>query len=249
MNYYFEDFTEYNYQYLLQKYIKDQECIFFSDALKEERRIILMRHDIDFSVHRAYKLAKIENSMGIKSTYFLHMNSCFYNLFEKDIYNLVREILKLGHQVGLHYDCDFRNNALINQSEFEKELKKNRKILSNLFEEEILSFSFHNPTEDILKKFNELKYDGMINAYGKEIVTRFKYCSDSNGYWRYQRLEEFLEQNIDEKIQILTHPAWWTEEVMSPRERIQRVIKGRTLRTQEQYDNILKLSNRKNIGI
>ena len=50
---------------------------------------ILWRHDVDFSIHRASSLAKIENELGVKATYFLKLHSEFYNLFEKSIFEKV----------------------------------------------------------------------------------------------------------------------------------------------------------------
>ena len=47
----------------------------------------------------------------------------------------------------------------------------------------------------------------MINAYAKYFKDNVEYCSDSNGYWRHQRLENFLNNKHD-KIQVLTHPVW-----------------------------------------
>lgn len=248
MNYYFEDFTEDNYQYLLKKYIKERESIFFNDIFMSNTNSILLRHDIDISVHRAYKMALIEKNLGIKSTYFVQMSSCFYNIFEKNIYQMIKKILILGHQVGLHYDCEFDIKVLDNQEKFEADLKSKKNILSSIIEENILSFSFHNPTEEILNKFCDLSYGGLVNVYADEIKQQFKYCSDSNGYWRYHRLEDFLEENKDEKVQVLLHPVWWTPEIMSPMERVERAISGRSECTRNQYVNALKFSNRKNIS-
>ena len=34
------------------------------------QKCFLIRHDIDFDLEKAYKIAKIENAIGIKATYF-----------------------------------------------------------------------------------------------------------------------------------------------------------------------------------
>lgn len=41
----------------------------YQNALGKER-FILMRHDVEYSVERAYELARVENSMDFTSTYF-----------------------------------------------------------------------------------------------------------------------------------------------------------------------------------
>jgi hypothetical protein len=66
-----------------------------------------MRHDVDFSVHRSYALAKIEAEEGVHSTYFLWPHCKYYNLFEEEIVEIVDKIIELGHDIGLHFDYDF----------------------------------------------------------------------------------------------------------------------------------------------
>ena len=43
----------------------------------------------------------------------------------------------------------------------------------------------------------------MINVYAKYFIENVEYCSDSDGYWRHKRLEDFLCADYD-KIQVLT---------------------------------------------
>ena len=49
-------------------------------------------------------LAKIENELGVKATYFLKLHSEFYNLFEKSIFEKVLKIIEFGHNIGLHFE-------------------------------------------------------------------------------------------------------------------------------------------------
>lgn len=74
------------------------------------------------------------------------------------------------------------------------------------------------------------------------------YVSDSNGYWRYQRLSDVLENSENEKLHILTHPEWWTPEIMPPRERISRCIEGRSAKQHAIYDEALRKAGRLNVG-
>ena len=46
-----------------------------------KKKNILLRHDIDFSLESAKLLAKKENELKIKSTYFFMLSSNLYNLF------------------------------------------------------------------------------------------------------------------------------------------------------------------------
>ena len=46
----------------------------------------MLRHDIEFSVDRAYELAKVEKELGVTSTYTVQVRNNTYNaLSEKNI--------------------------------------------------------------------------------------------------------------------------------------------------------------------
>jgi len=236
----FEDFTENNYRKILNKI--NNKTIFY-DEIDKYQSFTLWRHDIDFSVHRSVSLAIIENEENILSTYFLQLGSKFYNLFEQEIKEKIFKILELGHKIGLHFDPT--QYDIESKKELEKYLKFEKNILEKLFDTQITVFSFHNPTTDILK-FEDFKYANMINTYAKYFSENVKYCSDSNGYWRFERLEDFLDRKY-EKIQVLTHPAWWQKETMSPFERIKRSVYGRCDKILKYYEESLRKHGRKNV--
>jgi hypothetical protein len=239
-NYNQSDFVEKNYKKILKK-IKNKSI--FYDQTKVNSKFTLWRHDIDFSIHRSYSLAKIEKKLNINATYFLLLGSNFYNLFEQEIKNLILKIVSLGHQLGLHFD--WSQYEIKNKKELEKYLNYEKKILENLFQVKIKVFSFHNPTKKILS-FDNFKYAKMINTYGKYFKKKVEYCSDSNGYWRYERLENFLNKKYD-KIQVLTHPEWWQKKAMSPFKRVMRCVNGRAKKVIIDYTKALKKYGRKNV--
>lgn len=241
--YNFADFTRDNYRRLLKLAKQKYSFCSFEDFEKTENPVI-WRHDIDFSVHSAYALAKIEHDEGVKSTFFIHLHNEFYNVFEKEISDLLEKIFKLGHNAGLHFDCHYY--AIASASQLEEKLQFEKGILEKLFGVPINVFSFHNTTEEILF-YNSDRYAGMINTYSRYFREEFGYCSDSNGYWRFDRLEDVLVSGKHKKLQVLTHPAWWQDEVLSPQQRIWRCIDGRSQKTKANYDAILSLMGRENI--
>lgn len=241
--YHYADFTRGNYRQLLKLAKERFSFSSFEDYSKHDN-FILWRHDIDFSVHSAYALAKIEAEEGISSTFFIHLHNEFYNAFEKEITELLKEILKLGHRAGLHFDCHFY--SIKNEKELEANLKFEKEILEKLLNTDIRVFSFHNTTEEILS-YNKDSYSGMINTYNRFFREKVGYCSDSNGYWRFKRLEDELTLGDNMTLQVLTHPAWWQEEILSPKQRIWRSIDGRAEKIKKYYDNTLKRMGRENI--
>lgn len=246
MNFYFEDFTESEYRNLLRLAKDSWEIIPFTDY-KKNGRVCLWRHDVDFSMHRAYKLAQIEAEEGVRATYFVLLHSNFYNLLEDEIAKRLVKILEMGHVLGLHFDPQFYakttqdRDAILQQMEFEKQ------VLQQFFGVGVQTFSFHNPDSGSWTKVDKQEIGGLINAYGQEIRENFSYCSDSNGYWRFRRLRDVLEAAADSKLQILTHPEMWTPEPMSPRDRVARCIQGRSARQNQWYDDTLSKAGRKNV--
>lgn len=242
--YFYEDFTTDNYRKLIKQAKINYQFIFY-DQLKESNNSnrALWRHDVDLSLHRAFKLAKIEHEEEVYSTYFIQFSTTFYNIFETEIKNLVLEILKLGHQIGLHFDPTVY--TINSHEDFEIFLNFEKNILENLFNTKITSFSFHSPLEEYLN-LGTFEICGMINTYSAILQNNFEYCSDSCGYWRHKRLEDFLEQG-HKNIQVLTHPEWWQEEIMSPRDRVHRCINGRANKNKSMYDEGLEKLGRLNV--
>lgn len=217
------DFTLGQYLDVLRIAKKKYEFISF-DEIDYAKNFILWRHDCDLSLNRALHTARLEAQCDLKATYFLNIHSEFYNLMEKSQTDIVKEILKLGHDIGLHFDAHYyliKTPAdLVNSLTFEAGL------LETVFGVPIKSFSFHNPTTELLK-FDEEYYGNLLNCYSKKLKQTLTYCSDSNGIWRHQRLRDLLSLSDAPYLHILTHPGWWQDEVLSPYQRVERSVYGR----------------------
>ncbi len=148
----------------------------------------------------------------------------------------------MGHSIGLHLDSEDR--VIQSESDLEKYLIQDRRMLEDFFDVEIKVFSFHNPTPFLLDNYRQWSYGGLINTYADYFQKEVGYCSDSNGYWRHRRLYDVLEKAEDSHLQVLTHPEWWQENTMSPKERIERCIQQRALRNWQYYDSTLKAAER-----
>jgi len=245
-NYHFEDFTELNYKRILDLISCNYNAIFYTEY-KNHGKNILLRHDVDVSVHRAHRLAQIESETNIHSTFFLWMHCPNYNIFEEEVYTLINRIRNLGHEIGLHFDFGFYERQGLDHDMIIEYLSIEKKILEEIFGKSIRVFSFHDPSNEVLARYTDESYCGMINAYSKYLKDHYDYCSDSNGYWRYHRLEDVLVKADCEKLQVLLHPEWWVPEAMSPRERISRCIDGRCRKNHERYDTMLEKAGRLNV--
>ena len=70
----------------------------FTMAPASKDKLIIMRHDVDKKPYNALRIAKIENELGIESTFY------FRTTKEVFIPEIISEISNLGHEVGYHYE-------------------------------------------------------------------------------------------------------------------------------------------------
>lgn len=239
----FADFTRSNYAALVRMALQAYPARNYTDFRTDER-FVLWRHDVDFSLHSALKLAEIEAGEGLCATYFLLPHSEFYNLLERECADIARKILSLGHRLGLHLDHQFWRAG--NETALERALTIEKRLLEDYFERPVEAFSFHVP-DDVSAGFVKGSYAGLVNTYSAYFKSSVGYCSDSNGYWRYRRLEDVLREKPDARLQVLTHPEYWQETVMSPRERVERCIQGRADKTRGWYRDILQRNGREDV--
>lgn len=241
--YRFADFTEDAYREMLRT--AKRGYAFEPFGTRSQARHALWRHDVDISVHRALRLAQIEADEGVRATYFFLLRSEYYNLLEGPVLTRAREVLSLGHWLGLHFDpSTFDPHS---PDELERGLVRERDFLADLLERPIDAFSFHNPTIHGLD-FRMDEIAGMLNTYGRGIDERYTYVSDSNGYWRHSRLPDVLEAADEQRLHVLTHPEWWQAEPMSPKQRLARAIEGRAANSRRAWDDLLERWGRENVG-
>lgn len=73
----------------------------------EYDRCVILRHDIDYTLDKAVRMAKMETSIiegEISATYFVLLTSDFYNVFSKRSLEKIKKIVECGHNIGLHFD-------------------------------------------------------------------------------------------------------------------------------------------------
>jgi len=242
--YRFSDFRLYNYKKLLQLALENYRFTTFTNESFTKLKNIILRHDLEFSIPIALRMAEIEANLGIKATYFLQIQSEFYNPLDKGNNNSIKKIIEFGHDLGLHFDTHFW--GINTEKELEKYIEIDKNIIETYFEVNIKALSFHNTNDFVLSCENE-KYAGLSNMYSKKFKTKVGYCADSTGYWRYERLEERLREAKDEFLQILIHDGMWQDEVLPPRQRIFKVIDDRAAYLKRFYDSTLKKFGAKNI--
>lgn len=240
-----EEFTLLAYEELL-KLAKSRYAFRSYTDYSFHENFVLWRHDVDFSLEQALILAKIEHKHHVSSIYFLHFHNEFYNLFDHNSLSIVKKILELGHSIGLHFEIGYYN--LKSSKDLIKWLQFEKSILETIFSTPVAVFSFHN-TNELSNTFEEHTYAEMINTYSRVFKTEVTYCSDSNGYWRYKKLYDVLNDDTVKCLQVLTHPDWWSVDEMMPRHKILGYAEKRMMNMMSHYDQILAEAGRLNLGL
>lgn len=241
----YKKFTEDAYKNIIDELIQ-RKYRFATYGQTPKGKHVILRHDVDMSMHRALRMAQIEAEMGAKSTYFINPHCEFYNLFEPDIEKLISDIKALGHELGLHFDADAYPTKNWTNADLSVAISRECEIIKIATGECINTISWHNPDLSNLLDFDADKINGLHNAYGQTLQNDYLYCSDSNGYWRYEAMEEVVCQGHP-RLHLLTHPSWWTEHPISPSQRVDRAILGRARKVRKKYDSLLETGNRLNL--
>jgi hypothetical protein len=185
----------------------------FADVTDKTDKFCVLRHDIEFSIDRAYELAKIEKDLGVVSTYTVQVRNNTYNALSEKNIELIKNIKYLGHHIGLH-----QNPPLMEAEELGRYIMTDIQILEHFYGFEIDRFAFHRPKKEYLASYVVL--ENKINCYDKKFFHYFDekpdkldvlYLSDSNHKWKFGYPLDFDLSKVN-KLQLLTHPYSWTND-------------------------------------
>jgi hypothetical protein len=162
---------------------------------------LFLRHDVDLSLDAALAMARIEQELGARATYFLMTESRFYNLGSHAGRDAIAELRDLGHAVGLHAVYP---NARLDER----------------FDPVI---AWHNPDSEYMAK----PIDGAVNVMQSPWFTRGHYRSDSNHHWREGCPHDELASGAFEWLQLLVHPEIWVYEGTTMRETMEAMLEAK----------------------
>lgn len=201
---------------------------------RETDHSVILRHDVDMSLEKAVLLSEIEKSAfpeGVQATYFVLVSTNFYNIHSLDSKKQIRQIIRNGGIIGLHFDET--QYAVSNETEMQKYVCEETKLLSDAAGEAVNVVSMHRPSEKFLS--SEMEFPGIINSYGEAYFKSMKYLSDSRRHWR-ENVDAITEAGLYPRLHILTHPFWYTREQEIPmKETLESAVLHASLRY---YDNL-----------
>lgn len=181
-------------------------------------KTLILRHDVDEVADYALKMAEIEQTRGVKSTYYFRWRTA-----DPEV---IRKVKAMGHEVGLHYETlAFYAQEMGLKSADEvtpavrQELRRRLKFEIAEFERlhgDIYTIASHGAEENrqlkltnfqaVMEGENPLDYGLIGTAYGA-IIEKFTYASDVGGIWEpfpYLQLEENKGP-----FYFLIHPIHW----------------------------------------
>ena len=227
-----KDFTYISYKKIINKY--SNRIKIFNDILEnDDDDFVILRHDVEFDIERALKMAKLENECSVNSIYFIQVCSNAYNPFSPKNLDRINEIKGLGHHIGLHFYTSHLQD--LSWKNIEIELERQNDLLSNFTDSDINVFSFHRPPKILLENRNNI-IAGLINAYGEKFFhysddpVNVKYISDSLNLWRFGHpLDDFTH----DKVQLLFHPDYWSEDGLDEFSNFERLINENSIEFKE----------------
>ncbi|AVQ38363.1 hypothetical protein C7M56_06565 [Clostridium botulinum] len=198
-------FTYESYKNLIVQMKNENEVYNFKTIPSYCKSGIILRHDVDFDIEKAYILSQIEKNNNVTSTYFILTTSDLYNPNSLKNSNLLREIDNNGFEIGLHFDPSIY--GYMTNSELTKKVHYECSILENIIGKNIESISLHCPS--IHNKYPFLKQ--YKNAYSKDFFNPDLYISDSCKNFRGKNIFSFIKKNNNNLIQVLFHPIHFSQ--------------------------------------
>lgn len=164
---------------------------------------LILRHDVDFAIEPAMRLAQLEMECEIRSTFFVMVTNEWYNPSAPTTRSMLRELTGNGFEVGLHFDVQ----AVPDEGEksARKRLEVEAEILALAAETEVTSVSLHHPS--VSGRYSLFK--GYNNAYDPGCFGPDCYVSDSRRHFR-GNLSELIVRAKAQTTQLLLHPLHYS---------------------------------------
>lgn len=211
-------------------FVKFQDNI--SNLIKEGVPFVILRHDVDFSLRGAVRIATIEDNLGVRATYFFHLRSPLYNLFSEYASLSLAQIKKMEHDICLHFDIG------LYEDEYQGSLLDELNIFKKFYpfcNPQIISFHRVGKRASSLKDLR--MPNDIIHTYQEVFFNTIAYYSDSGGQWRHGNPLESDDFSRRKPMQLVTHPMWWTEDGIDPYNKLDSYLRNNREQTIDFLEN------------
>ena len=199
-----------NYRRILETALDLNYCfVNFSEphSAASSQRIIILRHDVDYSVAMAAELAELNASCKVSGTFFVQLRSPIYNLLDAQNLSCLERISNCNQKLGLHYYCSQEQLATGDLGDL---LARDLDICereSGLCFERVIAW--HNPLAELIKNEAILDGTGLKSAYAPPFFKDGHYFADSNLRNTSQDFIDVLNAKKVNFLQFLFHPLYW----------------------------------------
>lgn len=210
------------------------------EVTSDMQSFLVLKHDIENNVPKAYKLAEIEHRYGHRGTYYAHA----YLLDDPQNVELLRKMQAMGHEISYHYDVMDSNHGNLDGAI--REFEANRQRFEMLGFPIVTVCQHGNPVVERVGYTSNRDFfrssrvqtlypqiaDIMVN-YKEKYRTDYSYYSDAGRKFKlifdpinndivnsddknvpYEDLKALLEA-LPAKAIISTHPHRWAESAVS----------------------------------
>ena len=227
------DFTHTIYKELLLELLaKGYQFVrvkdYFDGNYDKNRAFVIMRHDVDRRPNASLEMAKIEQNMDIRATYYFRT---IPTTFKPDT---IKQIALLNHEIGYHYESLAEKNGDYKEAikDFEYNLNRLREFYP------VKNIAMHGrPTSkwdsrDLWKEYNYKDFDIISEPYFDFDFNEILYITDAGRAWgdeavnlrdkvksqfdfkigSTQEIVELLkESKLPQKIMFNIHPEHWAK--------------------------------------
>lgn len=233
----YPDFTLPSYRQLIERLNSRWQILRLCDAFAEPFKpdSLILRHDIDISPTLALPMAEIENSVGIRSTYFVALH-LYYNPHQPKHADVIRTIAKMGHEIGFHYDSNLYPGEQPSPEHNLALLDRHIQILQEICSSRVVSIARHNPSiaKDGDPFKTAVKYN---NAYDERLFHNTLYISDSCGAWRAGGLKPCWHEPRPKRLYLLIHAEQWADRTDADRMARFEIMRERAMSEHDAFFN------------
>lgn len=149
---------------------------------KPKKDFIIMRHDVDYNIDDALKIAEIELSYGVNSTFFIRLNN-------RTTRKKINQLRNITSEIGLHYDALVKTN-----SEVKRALtifRYQMKFLNSIIEVKTISphgsSTKRTQNTELLEKMNLNQFNLLGDAMISVDFEKIPYYTDAGRTWNLNK--------------------------------------------------------------
>jgi hypothetical protein len=254
-----KDFTLAMYRKLLESLLqKGYTLITFEEFIQdqENKPVVILRHDVDKLPHNALEMARIENNLDLRASYYFRAQK---DSFDKEI---IMEIVGLDHEIGYHYE---NLSTVTKMKDFRKpeirstklETKENQKSEDRRQKTERNCLDFYSTNQQI-NKSTTLLYELAIEDFEKnlaklrEIYPVKTICMHGNPISKYDNrklwekynykdygiiAEPYFDVDFTEVLYLTDTGRRWDGEEYSVRDKVKKEVRSQKSEDRSQKEN------------